>query len=63
MTPDDAAEPISETFRILFLGDVVGEPGRKAVTTLLPLLKEELQVDLKKDGGLHPADLMAHQEI
>jgi 2',3'-cyclic-nucleotide 2'-phosphodiesterase len=45
MTPDDAAEPISETFRILFLGDVVGEPGRKAVTTLLPLLKEELQVD------------------
>ncbi len=45
MTPDDAAEPTAETFRILFLGDVVGEPGRKAVTTLLPLLKEELQVD------------------
>jgi metallophosphoesterase (TIGR00282 family) len=45
MTPDNAAEPTPETFRILFLGDVVGEPGRKAVTTLLPLLKEELQVD------------------
>jgi len=26
--------------RILFIGDVVGEPGRKAVTTLLPKLRE-----------------------
>ena len=32
-------------FRILFLGDIVGEPGRKAVTTLLPVLKEELALD------------------
>jgi len=35
----------SDHFRILFLGDVVGEPGRKAVTALLPVLKQELAVD------------------
>ncbi len=32
-------------FRMLFLGDVVGEPGRKAVSLLLPLLKQELNID------------------
>lgn len=31
--------------RILFLGDIVGEPGRKAVCELLPKLKEELALD------------------
>ncbi len=41
-TEDSAA---GGTFRILFLGDVVGEPGRKAVTTMLPVLKEELAID------------------
>lgn len=35
----------AEVFRILFLGDVVGEPGRKAVSALLPVLKEELSAD------------------
>jgi hypothetical protein len=45
MTDESTPEPTPETFRILFLGDVVGEPGRKAVTTILPLLKEELQAD------------------
>lgn len=34
-----------DTFRILFLGDVVGEPGRKAVAALLPVLKDELDAD------------------
>lgn len=42
---DSPLEPSPEVFRILFLGDVVGEPGRKGVITLLPLLKEELAVD------------------
>lgn len=43
---DDVTEPGSQAlFRILFLGDVVGEPGRKAVTALLPVLKEELAAD------------------
>lgn len=41
-TEDSTADGM---FRILFLGDVVGEPGRKAVTTLLPVLKEELALD------------------
>ena len=41
-TADNAADG---KFRILFLGDVVGEPGRKAVTTMLPVLKEELAID------------------
>lgn len=43
--PGSDAPPAPDTFRILFLGDVVGEPGRKAVTELLPVLKQELAVD------------------
>lgn len=34
-----------DTIRILFLGDVVGEPGRKAVIAQLPVFKQEDQVD------------------
>jgi 2',3'-cyclic-nucleotide 2'-phosphodiesterase len=34
-----------EPFRILFLGDIVGEPGRKAVIEQLPALRKELQLD------------------
>jgi hypothetical protein len=33
------------TMRILFLGDVVGEPGRKAIQAHLKRLKEECRVD------------------
>lgn len=33
------------TIRILFLGDVVGEPGRKAVIKHLPLLKQSEELD------------------
>ncbi|MGA0900428.1 MAG: TIGR00282 family metallophosphoesterase [Luteolibacter sp.] len=33
------------TIRILFLGDVVGEPGRSTVIEQLPVLKEREQVD------------------
>jgi 2',3'-cyclic-nucleotide 2'-phosphodiesterase len=32
--------------RILFLGDIVGRTGREAVAAALPLLREELAVDL-----------------
>ncbi len=42
---NEAPTAPAETFRILFLGDVVGEPGRKAVAALLPVLKDELQID------------------
>ncbi|MEM7601671.1 MAG: YmdB family metallophosphoesterase [Verrucomicrobiota bacterium] len=31
--------------KILFLGDIVGEPGRKAVISSLPAIKEEESVD------------------
>ena len=33
------------SIRILFLGDVVGEPGRKAVIEQLPVLKQEKGID------------------
>lgn len=33
------------TLRILFLGDIFGEPGRKAVIDLLPRLKERWDID------------------
>lgn len=32
--------------RILFLGDIVGKPGRRAVQALLPNLRKELDVDV-----------------
>ena len=31
---------------ILFIGDIVGNPGRKAVMNLLPKLRQELEIDL-----------------
>lgn len=57
---NDAAAPVPgdsapEVFRILFLGDVVGEPGRKAVTTVLPLLKEGLKADFVIVNGENAA--------
>ncbi|MBX7207611.1 MAG: TIGR00282 family metallophosphoesterase [Verrucomicrobiaceae bacterium] len=42
---ETADKTTGETFRILFLGDVVGEPGRKAVSAMLPVLKEQLAAD------------------
>lgn len=42
---DGTAAAAADEFRILFLGDVVGEPGRKALAALLPGLKEELAID------------------
>jgi len=32
--------------KILFIGDIVGKPARKAVTALLPKLREEVQPDV-----------------
>ncbi|TMC10473.1 MAG: YmdB family metallophosphoesterase, partial [Chloroflexi bacterium] len=32
---------MTDDFRILFVADVVGEPGRQAVAAILPKLKEE----------------------
>jgi 2',3'-cyclic-nucleotide 2'-phosphodiesterase len=39
------AAPGDNIIRILFLGDIVGEPGRRAVQEWLPKLKEELSLD------------------
>ena len=55
MTPELTAEAPQDLFRILFLGDVVGEPGRKAVMALLPDLKDELQVDFAIVNGENSA--------
>jgi hypothetical protein len=44
-----------EPFRILFLGDIVGEPGRKAVIEHLPGLRKELQLDFIVVNGENAA--------
>jgi metallophosphoesterase (TIGR00282 family) len=43
------------TIRILFLGDIVGEPGRKAVIEQLPLLKEAEALDFIVVNGENSA--------
>lgn len=37
--------------KMLFIGDIVGKPGRKAVAAILPDLKKELQIDLVVANG------------
>ncbi|HEY1456303.1 MAG TPA: TIGR00282 family metallophosphoesterase [Candidatus Dormibacteraeota bacterium] len=44
-----------DEFRILFVGDVVGHPGREAVKALLPGLKKELDPDLTIVNGENAA--------
>jgi metallophosphoesterase (TIGR00282 family) len=46
--PDDA-------FRILFVADVVGHPGREAVKAILPGLKKEVEADLAIVNGENAA--------
>jgi 2',3'-cyclic-nucleotide 2'-phosphodiesterase len=41
--------------RILFLGDIIGEPGRRAVTELLPKLKQDWAVDFVIANGENAA--------
>lgn len=41
--------------RLLFLGDIVGEPGRKAVQSRLPLIKAEKSVDFVIVNGENSA--------
>ena len=48
--------------RILFVGDVVGKPGRRAVATLVPKLREERNIDLviaNGENSAHGAGLTA----
>lgn len=44
-----------ESLRILFLGDVVGEPGRRAVIENLPALRGELDLDFIVVNGENAA--------
>src|SRR3954453_21471736 len=41
--------------RILFIGDVVGRPGREVVTTQVPLLRDSLQLDFVIANGENAA--------
>jgi metallophosphoesterase (TIGR00282 family) len=41
--------------RILFIGDIVGSPGRKAITSLLPSLREERGIDAVIANGENAA--------
>ena len=42
--------------KILFLGDIVGEPGRKAVIETVPLLKKEREIDFVVVNGENAAN-------
>ena len=46
---------MSTTIRILFLGDIVGEPGRKAVQQLLPEIKRKENIDFTIVNGENSA--------
>jgi metallophosphoesterase (TIGR00282 family) len=46
---------VAEDFRILFVADVVGQPGRDAVKAILPGLKQELAADLTILNGENAA--------
>jgi 2',3'-cyclic-nucleotide 2'-phosphodiesterase len=46
---------VAAPFKILFVADVVGEPGRKAVEEIVPRLKEEHQPDLVVANGENSA--------
>ena len=41
--------------RMMFLGDVVGEPGRRAVIDLVPILKKEYELDFVVVNGENAA--------
>jgi len=46
---------VSEEFRILFVADVVGRPGREALAALLPVLKDEYEPHLTIVNGENAA--------
>jgi metallophosphoesterase (TIGR00282 family) len=55
LTPEPGSRSASEDFRILFVGDVVGRPGRDALAALLPALKAEHEPHLTIVNGENSA--------
>ena len=53
--PPESIPNNADTFRILFLGDVVGEPGRKAVLYALKHLKADFSIDFAIVNGENSA--------
>jgi calcineurin-like phosphoesterase len=47
--------PHNKNLRLLFLGDIVGEPGRKAVAAFIPKLREERSIDFIVVNGENSA--------
>jgi len=60
MDPADTTSPdptgfVMSTIRILFLGDIVGEPGRKAVTGELAAIRQSQEIDFVIVNGENAA--------
>lgn len=55
MPSHNASQKDAEDFRILFVADVVGRPGRVALSAILPQLKDELQPHLTIVNGENSA--------
>ncbi len=51
----NATKTPTATIRLLFLGDVFGEPGRRAAMELIPVLKERHQIDFVIVNGENAA--------
>src|SRR2546423_13735248 len=41
--------------RVLFIGDIVGKPGRRAIEALVPGLRDELRLDVVVANGENAA--------
>jgi metallophosphoesterase (TIGR00282 family) len=52
---DSLSSHVDDDFRILFVADVVGQPGRDAVKAILPGLRQELQAHLTILNGENSA--------
>jgi metallophosphoesterase (TIGR00282 family) len=53
--PDSGCRPNLVAVRILFIGDIVGEPGRRACRERIPVLRESLGIDYVVANGENSA--------
>jgi Uncharacterized protein conserved in bacteria, COG1692 len=54
-SPRKEFSEVAETVRILFIGDIVGRPGRHAIQKWLPSLRKELCLDFVIANGENAA--------